>query len=429
MYLIAYQASITVRPDPSHRKALLPKALNTARLSLMLAAIISVIPFAIDAYMPALATMADDLGYTLHQLELTISSFFIGYAVGSLVGGPLSDHYGRRVMGVLGLIIFTLTSLAMTLSESYEGLLALRFVQAFGGGVTTVVVPAIVRDRFARQEAAKVMTTIAFIMMAAPLMAPVVGSVILALWGWRSIFGFLAIYAAALAFLAKAYLPESRDKSKPQPAFSLRTTWENYRFILRHTQARPFFIAACCSSAIFLSYLTQAAFLLNEYMGVSALQFPMVFSGFVVCLMLANRGNAYLLRHWDTQLIFIWGIRLTMICTSLLLIVSLFAEHGSIWVMACVLLVISSLGFINSNAQSNFLHYFGKQSGTASSVMKATEMTVGALSGALISALYNGTPIPLAGVMFCASTIAFLYVWRSGLSNNIASSTEAEGEP
>ncbi len=379
----------------------------------MLAAIISVIPFAIDAYLPALGVMASDLGYSLHQLELTISSFFVGYALGSLVGGPLSDHYGRRLMGVLGLVVFTLASLVMTLTESYEGLLALRFVQAVGGGVTTVIVPAIVRDRFERQEAAKVMTTVAFIMMAAPLTAPIVGSVLLAFWGWRSIFSFLALYAFVLVLLAKAFLPESRDKSITLPAFSINKALTNYRIIFFQLEARPYFIASVCSSAIFLSYLTQAAFLLNEYSGVSALQFPLIFSGFVVCLMLANRGNAFLLRRFDSRLIFLWGVRLTLVNTSLLLMTSFLADDASRWVMVCVLLVISSLGFISSNAQTNFLHFFKEQSGTASSVLKATEMTAGAMSGALISALYDGTPLPLAGVMFCASFFAFAYVWKS----------------
>lgn len=392
---------------------MMPRELKTTQLSFMLAAIISVIPFAIDAYLPALGIMAIDLGYELHQLELTISIFFVGYALGSLVGGPLSDHYGRRMMGVLGLAVFMLTSMALTLTKSYESLLALRFIQAFGGGITTVIVPAIVRDRFERQEAAKVMTTIAFIMMAAPLMAPVVGSLLLALSGWRSIFGFLALYAAALVFLAKTFLPESRDRSIALPAFSINRFLDNYRFIFCHKQARPYFIVSVCSSAIFLSYLTQAAFLLNEYLGVSAIQFPMVFSGFVVCLMIANRGNAYLLNHRDSKSILLWGVCLTMSTTCLLLITSIFAKDSSLWVMICVLLVICSLALISSNAQTNFLHFFKHQSGTASSLMKATEMTAGATSGALISALYNGTPVPLAGVMFFCSLVSTFFIFRS----------------
>ena len=316
-------------------------------------------------------------------------------------------------MGMLGLSVFTLASLAMMLTESIQGLLALRFIQAFGGGITFVIVPAIVRDRFERQEAAKVMTTVMFIFMAAPLVAPIVGSVLLALWGWRSIFGFMALYAAALVFLAKAYLPQSRDKSVALPAFSINKTLKDYGTIFRQKEARPYFVTSVCTSAIFISYLTQAAFLLSEYLGVTAAEFPMVFACFVVCLMLANRTNAFLLRRHDSRRIFGWGVRVTMISTSLLLMAALFASHGSLWVIVGVLIVISSLGLINGNAQTNFLHFFEHQSGTASSVMKATETTIGALSGALVSALYNGTAIPLAGVMFSASLIAFLYVRKS----------------
>lgn len=316
-------------------------------------------------------------------------------------------------MGMLGLSVFTLASLAMMLTESIQGLLALRFIQAFGGGITFVIVPAIVRDRFERQEAAKVMTTVMFIFMAAPLVAPIVGSVLLALWGWRSIFGFMALYAAALVFLAKAYLPQSRDKSVALPAFSINKTLKDYGTIFRQKEARPYFVTSVCTSAIFISYLTQAAFLLSEYLGVTAAEFPMVFACFVVCLMLANRTNAFLLRRHDSRRIFGWGVRVTMISTSLLLMAALFASHGSLWVIVGVLIVISSLGLINGNAQTNFLHFFEHQSGTASSVMKATETTFGALSGALVSALYNGTAIPLAGVMFSASLIAFLYVRKS----------------
>lgn len=393
----------------------MPKALSSTQLSAVLAAIISVIPFAIDAYLPALATMAVDLGHSLHALELTISSFFVGYALGSLVGGPLSDHYGRRAMAVFGLALFTASSIAMALSDSYHSLLVLRFVQAFGGGMTTVVVPAIVRDRFERQEAAKVMTTIAFIMMAAPLSAPVVGAVILNLWGWRAIFVFLALYATALIALARLYLPQSRDPAQPPPPFSLRDTLRNYRHILCHAQARPYLLACICSSAVFLSYLTQAAYLFNEYLGLNSAQFPIAFSIFVVSLMIANRGNAYLLRRRDSRTVFVWGVRLTLACTAGLLLAALLSPPGSYLVPLGVLLSISSLALINSNAQSNFLHYFADMSGAASSLQRASEMVTGALAGALVSALYTGSPAPLAAVMFGASALAFVTVQRAAI--------------
>ncbi|ASJ73839.1 multidrug effflux MFS transporter [Granulosicoccus antarcticus] len=394
----------------------MPKPLSTPQLSLLLAAIISLTPFSIDAYLPALSQISRDLGTDLHHLELTVSSFFIGYAFGSLVGGPLSDHKGRRLVAGIGLLCFMVASLAITMCESFESLLLLRFLQAASGGVTTVVVPAIVRDRFPRQQAAQVMSTIAFIMMAAPLVAPIVGSAILATWGWRPIFLFLAVYGLALYLLTRAFMPESRPNGEPPSAFSLKKTLSVYRFVLSHRQARPFLLIIVCSNAIFFSYLTQAAYLLYEYMGVTELQFPMVFSGFVVCLMIANRCNAFLLRTHDSLQILRWGLMAALIVASALLVAALFTGPGSLWVMGFVLLLISSLGFVNSNSQVNFLHFFGENSGTAASAMRASQMLVGASAGALVSALYNGTPVPLACVMLFMAGCAFVSMRKAGIA-------------
>lgn len=407
----------------SHRRIIsLSKSLSTTHLSLLLAAIISLIPFSIDAYLPALSLMASDLSTDLHHLELTISSFFIGYALGSLVGGPLSDQKGRRLVAMVGLLSFMVTSLAITFCDSFETLLVLRFLQAAGGGVTTVVVPAIVRDRFAREEAARVMSTIAFIMMAAPLIAPIVGSGITAAWGWRPIFVFLALYALALCALTAAFMPQSRPEGNASSTFSLERTLSAYRQVLANRQARPFLIIIICGDAIFLSYLTQAAYLLDEYLGVTKVQFPLVFAGFVVCLMIANRCNAYLLRSRDSLQILHWGLYLVLVAATALLISALSSGQGSLWVMGGVLLVISSLGFVNSNSQANFLHYFGTHSGTATSVMRASQLMIGASAGALVSAFYNGTPVPLATVMFTTAFLAFLSMRK------VTSRTECEDE-
>ena len=386
----------------------LSKSLSTIHLSLLLAAIISLIPFSIDAYLPALSVMSRDLGTDLHHLELTISSFFIGYALGSLVGGPLSDHKGRRLVAMIGLLSFMITSLAITVCQNFETLLLLRFLQAAGGGVTTVVVPAIVRDRFSRQQAAQVMSTIAFIMMAAPLLAPVVGSGILALWGWRPIFIFLASYALVLCILTRFFMPESRSLGNVSSVFSLKKTLRTYRQVLGHRQARPFLVIIICCDVIFLSYLTQAAYLLDEYMGVTATQFPMVFAGFVAGLMIANRCNAFLLRTHDSLPVLRRGVVAVLIIAIALLVAVLSTGMASVWVMGCVLLLISSLGFVNSNSQVNFLHYFGESSGTATSVMRASQLMLGASAGALVSFFYNGTPLPLASVMLIAATLAFV---------------------
>ncbi len=386
----------------------MPKPLSTLQLSLLLGAMVGMVPFSVDAYLPALALMAMDLGATLHQLELTISSFILGYALGCLIGGPLSDHLGRRMIAAVGICIFLVVSLMITAVDDYPALLLLRFLQALGGGIGSVVVPAIVRDRYARQEAAKVMSTISFIMLAAPLLAPVVGASFLLLWGWRPIFMFLACYAAVLFCLTRAYLPESRPADTRAAVFSLRGTLSGYAQVLRQRQARPHFIALICGNSIFLIYITQAAFLINEYMGLSTAQFPLVFGGNVIALMLVNRCNAFWLRSTSSLAIFHWGTHFTLAATACLLLITFNAGQASPWVLVGVMAVIASLGFVNSNSQANFLHHFGDNSGTATALMRALQLSGGAASGAVVSFLYDGSPRPMAIMMLLLASVAYL---------------------
>lgn len=377
-------------------------------LTLLLAAMVGIIPFSIDAYLPAIAVMAEDLGVGLHQLELTVSAFLFGYAVGSLIGGPLSDHYGRRLIGVSGLLIFILASLAITQSEGYESMLWLRFLQAIGGGFTTVVVPAIVRDLYQREQAAKVLTTISFIMLAAPLLAPIVGSGILALWGWVPIFLFLASYATILMLIAQRYLPHSRSDAQKRAPLSLKQIARDYRFVAKDKPSRPYLIALTCAQGVFLTYITQAAFLIVEYMGLTPAQFPIVFCVFVAGLMIVNRANAFLLKRHDSRVLYIWGTRLVWAGSVCFAISATLLPEKTYWVMACVFFVVAPIGFINSNAQANYLHYFPNSSGTANALMRTCQLGAGGLFGALASAFYDGSPLPIALVMLAGSSVAFI---------------------
>lgn len=386
------------------------KSLSTTQLSCLLASIAGLIPFAIDAYLPALSSMSADLDTSLHHLEFTITSFLVGYATGSLIGGPLSDQRGRRLVAVLGLLGFMAASIAISVSHGFESLLLLRFLQALGGGTATVVIPAIVSDYYSRQDAAKVMTTITFIMMGAPLIAPVFGSGILAISDWRSIFLFLAGYALVIAVLAGWRLPETRTDKRPRSKFSLIATLNAFRQIVLNAQARPLLIIAICGNAIFFCYLTQVAYLLDEYMGVTRAQFPIFFSSFVLCFMVANRCNAFLLKKHDSLSILRWGVMSVLGTSTVFLIVTHIVGDASYWVIGVLVVLLATLGFVSSNSQVNFLHHYKQNSGTATSVMRASELFIGAMAGALISVFYDGTPIPMATVIFTIALIAYIFM-------------------
>ena len=167
-------------------------------LPLLLAMLTAIGPLSIDMYLPAMAAMAGSLSSDIHHVELSVSTFLLGFALGQITGGPLSDRVGRRPVIFLGLILFGIASIALTYVSSLDGLLLLRGLQAIGGGLAVVNSTAIVRDNFDGTDIAKVLSMVAMIMMAAPLAAPLLGSLVLSFSGWRSIFGILSAYALSL---------------------------------------------------------------------------------------------------------------------------------------------------------------------------------------------------------------------------------------
>ena len=134
-------------------------------LAILLAMLTAVAPFAVDMYLPAMQAMAIDLSTPIHYVEISVSTFLFGFAIGQLVGGPASDRFGRKPMIALGLILFSITSLLLTQTESIDQLLFLRAIQAIGGGMATVNSSAMIRDLFSGDEMAKVLSMVAIVMI------------------------------------------------------------------------------------------------------------------------------------------------------------------------------------------------------------------------------------------------------------------------
>lgn len=216
-------------------------------LIFILAGLTALAPLATDAYLPAIPTIARDLGHSVHDVELSISLFLAGFSIGQLLGGPFSDHFGRRLSIFIGLGLFATGSLAIFFTPSIEWLWALRVIQALGGGLTVVNTPAIVRDLSSGKESARTLSRMAVILMLAPLLAPLFGSLILQTLGWPMIFGALFIYALMLAITIHRVLPETRRVQLDRPS-ALRRYW----MVLRHRHALgylfpPVSATAACS--------------------------------------------------------------------------------------------------------------------------------------------------------------------------------------
>jgi DHA1 family bicyclomycin/chloramphenicol resistance-like MFS transporter len=377
--------------------------LDPRRLALLVAANTALAPFAIDAYLPAMSVIAEHIAASIHHTELSLSAFLAGFALGQLLFGPLSDRIGRKPVLLSGLVVFLLASLMLATIGSLTELLAWRFVQALGGGACVVNSAAIVRDCFSGREAAKVMSTMAMIMMLAPLIAPMVGSVLLYLADWWLIFVFLAVYAAFLLWLIGTKLPETRATGRPKPSF--RQVLGNYASVLRHREGMGYICAISMSFAGLFAFVTASPFLYLQHFGLSPALYPLVFGANIIVMAASNRINIRLLRYRSPQQNLRLGLSIQLVAAmGLVLMVATGME--SLWtVVPLVMLFAGMIGLIAPNAISSLLDHFSHMSATATALLGSLQFSCGALAGVVVGAFEVDSAWPMVLTMLATALV------------------------
>ena len=388
-------------------------------LAILLAMLTAVAPFAVDMYLPAMQAMAQDLSTPIHYVEISVSTFLFGFALGQLFGGPASDRFGRKPIIALGLSLFSIASLMLTQTESINQLLILRALQAVGGGMATVNSAAMIRDLFSGDEMAKVLSMVAMVMMSAPLIAPMLGALVVELVNWQAIFLCLSIYSALVMLLLLWRLPETNPR---QPNNTLHkheavipSLWQSYKRILSHRQAMGYIIAISFGFSGMFVFITSSAFTYLEYFSVSVQLFPFLFGANILVMMLMNRINVWALNHYASAKLLTLGLLIQLVCGIGLIIASY--SHTELYIIVALnMFFVGSLGLIAANATAGALNYFPDISGTAAAMIGVTEFTLGALVGIFWSYLHElqfivtqqHTLSPMAWVMAACACIGLI---------------------
>ncbi len=388
-------------------------------LAILLAMLTAVAPFAVDMYLPAMQAMALDLSTPIHYIEISVSTFLFGFAIGQLIGGPASDRFGRKPIIALGLILFSITSLMLTQTESIDQLLFLRALQAIGGGMATVNSSAMIRDLFSGDEMAKVLSMVAIVMMSAPLVAPMLGALVVEFFDWQAIFLCLAIYSILVMLLLLWRLPETNPKqtsSKGSISKEIKPSlWQSYKRVLTHRQAMGYIVAISFAFCGMFVFITSSAFTYLEYYSVSVQLFPFLFGANVLVMMLMNRINVWALNHYSSTNILTTGLMIQLAC-GIALIIASYTQADLYVVVVLNMLFVGSLGLIAANATAGALNFFPDISGTATAVIGVTEFTLGAFVGILWSYLHElqfiatqqHTLSPMAWVMASCALIGLI---------------------
>lgn len=367
--------------------------------------------FSIDMYLPGFPDIAKDLHTTIAHITLSITSFFIGISVGQLIYGPLLDRFGRKKPLFIGLALYLITSIACAFAPTADMLIALRFLQALGSCSGMVASRALVRDIFPVEENAKIFSLLMLVLALSPIVAPTLGGYMTALFGWQSIFYILALIGASTLILTYFKLPGGKEPQtfslKPKPIIS--GFWEVARVPQFYTYA---FAGAIASSGLY-AYIAGSPFVFMELYHVSEKQYGWIFAIIAMGLISASQVNTILLQKFTSEQI----VRVALFCQCIagisLVAGNIFHILGLYSTIFLIWIFLSTQGFAFPNSSALSLAPFSKNAGTASALMGAIQLGIGAVSTALVSMLTNGTAIPMSAVM-CACAISSFIVLLLG---------------
>ncbi|MCP5144198.1 MAG: multidrug effflux MFS transporter [Gammaproteobacteria bacterium] len=374
------------------------------KMALILGLVSMIGPFAIDMYLPAMPAIAADFNTSASVAQLTLTSYFVAFAVAQMVFGPASDVFGRKKPIYVGMTLFILASVACVLSHTIEMLIAVRFLQGFGAAGIMSIPRAVIRDRYTGVKATRLMSTVMLVFSVSPMLAPLAGSMIIVPFGWRAVFAVVA-GAAALALVLNIFaLPETLPQHQRSP-FQLSIMLTNFGILLKDRLFIGLTLIGGLGMASFFVFLGSASFVYMEYYKLSPTQFSLAFAVNAAGFFIASQFSANLLgRLGPTRLIryTVFGFALTT--TTLLL--AFVTGWGSLPLMI-LLLVMGNLflGFMMPTANVLALEEHGPIAGAAASLGGTMQMVTGVVAMALGSAVFDGSPLPMLMIIAACGVI------------------------
>lgn len=384
------------------------RPLGEREMIVLMALLMSLQAFGIDAMLPALGQMADEMGASGNDRQLVISSYFLGAGIGAFFPGAFADRFGRRPVLAVGLIAYIVLSLGCALVSDFWVLVAMRVVQGICCAGLSVVPAAIVRDHVGGDRMARLMSLIMMIFLLVPILAPAIGQGIMMLAGWRAIFGAMAVMGVIVGAWVWVRLPESLAPENVQD-IDPPTILRNMGKALSVRCSIGYVIGSALVFGSLFGFLNSSQQLIGEAFGMGD-YFAIIFGGAVVGMVVANFTNSRIVERFGARRVGHTAL-LFFIAFSGILWWSAHAQPQSLTEFVILLsLNMAMLGFIGSNFSSIAMQPFGHIAGAASSAHTALRMGMGAILGGYIGYQYDGTAEPLAIAMLSCGLLGLLFV-------------------
>ncbi|WP_125720801.1 multidrug effflux MFS transporter [Flavobacterium ustbae] len=377
------------------------------QLILILGSLTALGPFSIDMYLPGFSGIAKDLNTTVAKVSMSLSSYFIGISAGQLLYGPLLDRFGRKKPLFIGLLVYILASLGCIYVTDIDAFILLRFVQAIGSCAATVASVAMVRDLFPVKDIPKVFSLLMLVVGLSPMLAPTVGGYVTEDLGWHAVFFILmcmgiAILAASQFGLPDTYKPDTSISLKPKPIIS------NFLSVLREPQFYTYaFTGAIAFSGLF-SYVAASPLVFMDIYKVDAKTYGWIFALMSVSFIGSSQLNSMLLKRFSSEQMIFGALISQSVISIIFLILALNDLLGLYQTIGMLFLFLACLGISNPNTAGLTLAPFAKNTGSASALMGAIQLGIGALASFAIGVFVKSSVTPMVAIMTTTTITAFI---------------------
>lgn len=379
-------------------------------LVLILGTLTTLGPFSIDMYLPGFPAIAKDLNTSINQVSLSLASFFVGISLGQLLYGPLLDKFGRKKPLYIGLVIYILASIGCANASSIESLIVLRFIQAIGSCAAAVAAMAMVRDFFPVEENAKVFALLILVVGVSPMIAPTAGGYLTANLGWQSVFVSLAIIAFAILLVVFLFLPEG-FKGNPSLSLKPKPILIGFKTVLVNPQFYTYTFAGALSFSGLFAYISSSPLIYMDIYKVTETTYGWIFAILSVGFIGASQLNNLLLKKFKSEEIIPIALSAQLIIAVVFLSGVFLNWFGLYETTITLFLFLCCIGIANPNGVALSLAPFSQNAGTASSLMGAIQLGVGALSSLAIGLLNSPSAIPMTVVMVATTAAALIVLW------------------
>ena len=361
-------------------------------------------PLAVDMYLPAFLNIAQDFQVTNDQVQHTLTSFAYGLALGQLFWGPFGDSFGRKPIILLGVVIAAFAALILTQIHSIGTFTALRFIQGFFGASPVVLVGALLRDLFDKNELSKIMSTISLVFMVAPLVAPIIGGYVVYFFHWHAIFYVIAGMGFLSILLVFFIVPETHRKEKRIP-LRLNIIARNFMALWKQKPVLGYMFSTSFAFGGLFAFVTAGSIVYIGIYGIKPENFGYFFMLNIGIMTLSSFLNRRLVAKLGAETMLRCGLGVQFLAAVWLLLVVLF-DLG-FWPIALgVAIFVGQNPLISSNSMASILEKFPNAAGSANSMVGSVRFSIGASIGSLVSLLPTNSAVPMLLAMVICSVIA-----------------------